>query len=135
MCRCTLRNIGATCLQYGDGLRSWDEVNRWRLDLHREFESAFLHTALPDVPDYAEAKSLAVMGAEKDGGGVGMIAIPEQVLNAAAEHPYPLLFATVSGAHLYGFASADSDWDPPRCSCFFPRSRSLDCCRWKRRLK
>ncbi|MEL6496166.1 MAG: nucleotidyltransferase domain-containing protein [Cyanobacteria bacterium J06623_7] len=25
--------------------------------------------------------------------------------------PYPLLFATVSGAHLYGFASADSDYD------------------------
>lgn len=25
--------------------------------------------------------------------------------------PYPLLFATVSGAHLYGFASADSDFD------------------------
>ena len=24
---------------------------------------------------------------------------------------YPLVFATVSGAHLYGFASADSDWD------------------------
>jgi len=29
----------------------------------------------------------------------------------AAEHPYPLLFATVSGAHLYGFPSADSDYD------------------------
>lgn len=29
----------------------------------------------------------------------------------AAEHPYPLLFATVSGAHLYGFPSPDSDWD------------------------
>lgn len=29
----------------------------------------------------------------------------------AAEHPYPLLFATISGAHLYGFASADSDYD------------------------
>lgn len=28
-----------------------------------------------------------------------------------AEQKYPLLFATVSGAHLYGFASADSDWD------------------------
>lgn len=26
-------------------------------------------------------------------------------------HPYPLLFATVSGAHLYGFASPDSDND------------------------
>ncbi len=39
----------------------------------------------------------------------------------AARHPYPLLFATVSGAHLYGFPSPDSDWDlrgvhvlPPR---------------------
>lgn len=27
------------------------------------------------------------------------------------EHPYPLLFATVSGAHLYGFPSPDSDYD------------------------
>ena len=26
-------------------------------------------------------------------------------------HPYPLLFATISGAHLYGFPSADSDYD------------------------
>lgn len=38
-----------------------------------------------------------------------------------AQHPYPLLFATVSGAHLYGFPSPDSDYDlrgvhllPPR---------------------
>jgi predicted nucleotidyltransferase len=28
-----------------------------------------------------------------------------------ARHPYPLLFATISGAHLYGFPSADSDYD------------------------
>src|SRR5688500_5690779 len=26
-------------------------------------------------------------------------------------HPYPLLFVTVSGAHLYGFPSPDSDFD------------------------
>jgi predicted nucleotidyltransferase len=26
-------------------------------------------------------------------------------------HPYPLVFATISGAHLYGFPSADSDFD------------------------
>lgn len=26
-------------------------------------------------------------------------------------HPYPLLFATISGAHLYGFPSTDSDYD------------------------
>jgi predicted nucleotidyltransferase len=38
-----------------------------------------------------------------------------------AAQPYPLLFATVSGAHLYGFPSPDSDYDlrgthilPPR---------------------
>jgi hypothetical protein len=30
-------------------------------------------------------------------------------------HPYPLLFVTVSGAHLYGFASADSDYDLRGC--------------------
>ncbi|HEU4557018.1 MAG TPA: nucleotidyltransferase domain-containing protein [Longimicrobium sp.] len=35
----------------------------------------------------------------------------ERLLAEVREHPYPLLFATVSGAHLYGFASADSDWD------------------------
>ena len=29
----------------------------------------------------------------------------------AARQPYPLLFATLSGAHLYGFPSPDSDWD------------------------
>lgn len=29
----------------------------------------------------------------------------------ADEHPQPLVFATVSGAHLYGFPSADSDFD------------------------
>ena len=28
-----------------------------------------------------------------------------------AQHPCPLLFATISGAHLYGFPSADSDYD------------------------
>lgn len=39
----------------------------------------------------------------------------------AEEQPYPLLFATISGAHLYGFPSPDSDFDlrgvhilPPR---------------------
>lgn len=28
-----------------------------------------------------------------------------------ADHPYPLVFATISGAHLYGFPSPDSDFD------------------------
>ena len=37
--------------------------------------------------------------------------IPEQLSKYVQSHPYPLLFATVSGAHLYGFPSPDSDWD------------------------
>jgi predicted nucleotidyltransferase len=49
------------------------------------------------------------------------IAIDPRLRDIAAAQPYPLLFATVSGAHLYGFPSPDSDWDlrgvhvlPPR---------------------
>ena len=34
-----------------------------------------------------------------------------RLLKQVAEHPYPLLFVTISGAHLYGFPSADSDYD------------------------
>ena len=37
--------------------------------------------------------------------------LPELVTQTVASHPYPLLFATISGAHLYGFPSPDSDWD------------------------
>jgi len=38
--------------------------------------------------------------------------IDYQLLRAEADrHPYPLLFATISGAHLYGFPSTDSDYD------------------------
>ena len=35
----------------------------------------------------------------------------EPLRSEAARHPYPLLFATISGAHLYGFPSPDSDYD------------------------
>lgn len=34
-----------------------------------------------------------------------------QIAAQVSEHPYPLLFATVSGAHLYGFPSPNSDVD------------------------
>jgi|SRR5579872_9007 len=37
--------------------------------------------------------------------------VPAPISRAVHQHPYPLIFATVSGAHLYGFASPDSDWD------------------------
>ena len=37
--------------------------------------------------------------------------IDVRVLMEVGEQPYPLLFATISGAHLYGFPSPDSDYD------------------------
>lgn len=35
----------------------------------------------------------------------------DELADVVGEQPYPLLFATVSGAHLYGFPSKDSDVD------------------------
>lgn len=35
----------------------------------------------------------------------------DHLIPIAEEQPYPLLFASVSGAHLYGFPSKDSDYD------------------------
>jgi predicted nucleotidyltransferase len=37
--------------------------------------------------------------------------IDDRLESVARDHPYPLLFATISGAHLYGFPSPDSDYD------------------------
>ncbi len=34
-----------------------------------------------------------------------------RLLSVVREQPYPLLFVTLSGAHLYGFPAADSDYD------------------------
>ncbi|MEK7832077.1 MAG: nucleotidyltransferase domain-containing protein [Acidobacteriota bacterium] len=34
-----------------------------------------------------------------------------RIENEISSQPYPLLFATISGAHLYGFPSSDSDYD------------------------
>lgn len=40
-----------------------------------------------------------------------MIDVPNTIKRVVDEQPYPLLFVTISGAHLYGFPSADSDYD------------------------
>src|SRR5438105_12010316 len=37
--------------------------------------------------------------------------IDSRLHHIVAAQPYPLLFATISGAHLYGFPSPDSDFD------------------------
>lgn len=39
----------------------------------------------------------------------------ERLRGVVSHQPYPLLFATISGAHLYGFPSPDSDYDLRGC--------------------
>jgi predicted nucleotidyltransferase len=39
---------------------SWEEVNAWRLRLHREFDAAFAATHLPERPDYAQANAFLI---------------------------------------------------------------------------
>ncbi len=39
------------------------------------------------------------------------MSIDSRLHRQVAEHPYPLLFVTISGAHFYGFSSCDSDYD------------------------
>lgn len=40
-----------------------------------------------------------------------MMPFDPRVLSEVTRQPYPLLFVTISGAHLYGFPSPDSDYD------------------------
>ena len=39
------------------GEMAWDEVNQWRLALHKEFDTAFQTTILPERPDYEAANA------------------------------------------------------------------------------
>lgn len=42
------------------GEAAWEEVNAWRLALHREFDAAYAATRLPERPDYAWANDYLV---------------------------------------------------------------------------
>lgn len=42
------------------GQVAWPEVNDWRIQLHREFDTAFETTKLPDRPDYERANAFLV---------------------------------------------------------------------------
>jgi uncharacterized protein len=42
------------------GEAAWDDVNAWRIALHKEFDAAFEATRLPDRPDYECANAFLV---------------------------------------------------------------------------
>ncbi len=50
----------ANLLAIRDGQTPWDEVNAWRLELHKQFDEAFRTTKLPDRPDYEVANAFLV---------------------------------------------------------------------------
>lgn len=35
-----------------DGEVPWEEIDGWRLDLHRQFDAAFTTTKVPERPDF-----------------------------------------------------------------------------------
>ena len=51
----------------------WDDVEKWRLSLHKDFDKAFEETTLPERPNYEKANQLlikarrSVVGEGKDG--------------------------------------------------------------------
>lgn len=42
------------------GLMLWDQVETWRLELHREFDAAYAGTKLPERPDYSRANAFLI---------------------------------------------------------------------------
>ena len=101
----------ARLLDIRRGQVPWEEVEAWRLELHRSIrcrtdkQSASGNARLP------KGQSIpAGCQNELDRGSVSM-KIDPRLEQIAIDQPYPLIFASVSGAHLYGFESRDSDWD------------------------
>jgi predicted nucleotidyltransferase len=43
-----------------DGQTAWEEVDAWRLELHKEFDAAFASTNLPEQPDYERVNAFLV---------------------------------------------------------------------------
>jgi uncharacterized protein len=106
------------------GETPWIEVDGWRVRLHKEFDEALASSPLPDRPDYeavnsflvrarrsAAAESRPVRPAMTPPPPPHGLVIDPRAAAVVREHSHRLIFATVSGAHLYGFPSPDSDWD------------------------
>jgi predicted nucleotidyltransferase len=104
---------------------TWEQFTALAADLEADLSAAESQTALPESPDRAAVERFLV--SLRSGAALGVAPafvprplpvldeIPSWAGEVADEHPYPLVFATVSGAHLYGFASVDSDLDLRAC--------------------
>jgi hypothetical protein len=50
----------ARLLAIRHGAAPWDEVNAWRLSLHKEFDAAYASTRLPERPDYERVNAFLI---------------------------------------------------------------------------
>jgi uncharacterized protein len=50
----------STLLSIKRGEVAWEEINAWRLALHKEFDEAFAKTKLPERPDYDKANDFLI---------------------------------------------------------------------------
>ncbi|QDU83192.1 putative nucleotidyltransferase [Planctomycetes bacterium Pla163] len=124
-------------LEIRAGAWSLERVDDWRAELTERFERAFSGTSLPDRPDYERVERFLVGARRAACVPPASLASPWRPSPAASrapaidelrasgieaeataalqrvveESPHPLVFATVTGAHLYGFPSPDSDYD------------------------
>ena len=99
-----------------DGGVPWEDVDAWRLDLHGDLDAAYASTRLPERPDY-EAANRFLLKARRSAaqiGGRAMMPDGDDRRAPSSDRESAALSAAVrdvSGAHLYGFPSPDSDWD------------------------
>lgn len=42
------------------GAEPWEQVNAWRLELHRAFDAAYAHSRLPERPDYERVNAFLI---------------------------------------------------------------------------
>ena len=88
------------------GAWSFEQAKSRALDLDREFQEASRRTRLPEQPDYRQANEFLIWARRR------MVELDLEGLQGLVEgQDYAPLFVTVSGAHLYGFPSPDSDID------------------------
>ena len=97
-------------------------------DLHREFDAAYADDdACPSGPTTSAPTHFLISARRSSARSdePAMITTTRALLERRSRaHPYPLLFATISGAHLYGFPSPDSDYRPARRPRAAARARS-----------
>lgn len=106
------------------GELSWEEFQALAAALSADLAYAESESKLPEEPDRAAVERFllalrAPAAVPREPAPAAPPPIPDGIPawagEVADEHPYPLAFATVSGAHLYGFASVDSDLDLRAC--------------------